>query len=323
MKILFFHSLNYYWLKKLPVLEKEFPTVQFVKKINPDERLSYLKDADAIVCGRLTVEQIDNSPNLKAIFIPFTGVDSFPIEYIQNKQILVSNTHANAGYVAEKAVSLTLALLGRIVEFHNDLRNGIWNLQLNPPFYWTTIQGKTCAVLGYGKIGQSIAKFLKPYNCRIIAYKKHINSIVPYADEITDNLQNAIEKSEIIFVSLPLTELTKKIINKDVLADMEGKYLINIGRGDLIEEEGLYLALKNRILKGAAIDVWYNYPSRSKPEPVFPSKYPIHELKNVVISPHKSGFTKQSIEGMIDDTIENIRSFLKTGVPSNIVRDNY
>ncbi len=323
MNILFFHSLNDYWLKKLPSLENEFPSVQFVKEINPDDMLSYLKDADAVVCGRLTTEQIDNAPNLKAIFIPFTGVDSFPMEYIRSKNIPVSNTHANAGYVAEKAVSLALALLGRIVEFDNDLRNGVWNLRLNPTFYWTTIQGKTCAVLGYGKIGQSIAKFLKPYNCRIIAYKKHINSIIPYADDITDNLQYAIEKSDIIFLSLPLTEHTKNIISKEVLADMEGKYLINIGRGDLIDEEGLYLALKNGILRGAAIDVWYNYPSSLKPEPVFPSKYPFHNLKNVVISPHKSGFTKQSIEGMIDDTIENIRFFLKTGVPSNIVKENY
>ena len=81
--------------------------------------------------------------------------------------------------------------------------------------------------------------------------------------------------------------------------------------------------MKDGILAGAGIDVWYNYPGKKNPEPVLPSNYPIHELKNVVISPHKSGLTKESIEGMIDDTVNNIREFINTGKPKRIVKENY
>lgn len=323
MEIVFLNTLNDYWNKKLPTLEREFPLVKFIKNNNLEDRLSLLKTADAVVSGRLSQEDLENAPNLKVLFVPFTGLNTFPVELLKEQNIFVSNTHANYNYVAEKAVSLALALLGRIVELHNDLQKGIWNLNLIPSNYWTTIQGKSCAVLGYGKIGRCIAKFLKAFDCKIIAFKRNCSNEEPYADEVTNDLNDALKKCDLIFLTLPLTDKTKGIISKDVLENMKGKFLINVGRGDLIDEEGLYLALKNGILAGAAIDVWYNYPGRVAPEPVYPSHYPIHELNNVVLSPHKSAHAKESIEAMIDDTINNIRTYLRTGVPSNIVIDNY
>jgi phosphoglycerate dehydrogenase-like enzyme len=324
MQILFLNPLNEYWKKQLPALEAEFPGVKFIKDFDSNKRSELIRIADAVISGKLTADDLDNGPNLKAVFVPFTGLDNFPVHEILQKNIYLSHTHANAKYVAEKAVSLALALLGRIVEFHKDLYNGIWHLfQLNPSNYWTTIQGKTCAILGYGEIGRHIVKFLKPYDCKIIAFKKNISEEAPYADEITTDLNFAIEKSDLVFLALPLTEATKGIINKEALDKMKDKYIINIGRGTLIDEEALYKALKTKTLAGAAIDVWYNYPGRSKPEPVFPSKFPFHELDNIVLSPHKAGLTKESIESMIDDTINNIRSFLKTGIPANIVKDHY
>lgn len=324
MQILFLNRLNDYWQKQLPALEKKYPEVKFINNLSREENLKFLKTSDAVVCGRLSNEEINKASNLKAIFVPFTGLDNFPVQNILRRNIYISNTHANAKYVAEKAVSLALALLGRIVEFHRDLYKGKWNLfQLTHSNYWTTIQGKFCTILGYGEIGQNIAKFLKAYDCKIIGFKKHLNVKPPFADEVTDNLHEAINKGEIIFVCLPLTNKTKEIISKDVLKDMKGKYLINVGRGNLINEEGLYISLKDKILSGAAIDVWYNYPGKKRPEPVLPSKYPIHELNNIILSPHKSGLTKESIEAMIDDTVENIRVFLETGRPKNVVKDEY
>ena len=93
---------------------------------------------------------------------------------------------------------------------------------------------------------------------------------------------------------------------------MNGKFLVNVGRGDAVDEEGLYEALKEGILRGAAIDVWYQYPKGGETT-AEPSKYPIHELPNVVLSPHLAGFTPQSARLNIEQTIENIRAFLKTG----------
>lgn len=323
MQILFLHKLNSYWIRQLQVLKNEFPGAIFIYDAKKEDRISLLKTADAVVGYKLTHEEINNAANLKAVFVPFTGLDNFPVGELIKKNAIITNTHANAKYVAERAVSLSLTLLGRVIEFHNKFRKGFWQLDLEPENYWNTIQGKTCAILGYGHIGQYIAKFLKGFDCKIIAFKKNLNEKPPFADEITNDLIYSIKNSEIIFLTLPLTPETNEIISKDIIMLMKGKYLINVGRGGLVNEEGLYLALKNKILAGAAIDVWYNYPSRSHPEPVFPSNFPIYELDNVVLSPHKSGFTKESIHAMIDDTVNSIRTYLKTGTPTNIVKDYY
>ena len=127
MNILFLNMFNEYWKEKYHNLKKEFPDVDFTATFNPGERAAALTKADAVVSGRLSKEEIENSPNLNAIFVPFTGLNNFPLEIINQKKIIMSNTHANARYVAEHAVALALGLLGRMAELHNDLKKGFWH----------------------------------------------------------------------------------------------------------------------------------------------------------------------------------------------------
>ena len=100
--------------------------------------------------------------------------------------------------------------------------------------------------------------------------------------------------------------------------NMKGKFLINVGRGKTVNEDGLYESLKNGILAGAALDVWFNYPGKSD-EPVLPANKPFWELPNVVFSPHKSSSVEEAVKAMTDDTFENVRLYIKTGKPGNIV----
>lgn len=314
MEILFLNTLNDYWRKKNAELEKEFPEIRFVKNNNPEDRKECLKSADAVVAGRLSEEDIENALNLKVLFVPFTGLDNFATNKLREREILISNTHANASVVAEHAIALTFALLGRIVEFHNDLWKGYWHMSIEDGDMWTSIQGKTCGILGLGHIGFCLAKFLKAFDCKVIGFKKHLPEKNPEnVDEVTVSLNNAIGKSEIVFICLPLNTETEGMINAEVLNNMKGKYLINIGRGKIVDEEALYNALKNGILAGAALDVWYNYPGKTKKEPVFPSKFPFHELPNLVLSPHKASHTTDAIRAMIDDTVDNVRNYLLSG----------
>lgn len=319
MKIAFLSKTDDKWQTVLDKLKKEFSEITFLT-LNDGERNSLLKEADAVIAGRLINDEILYAEKLKVIFIPFTGLNNFPLELIKQKGIVLSNTHANSPYVAEHAVTLALALLGKVNLYHNDIIKGKWNRDDNEESLWVSMRNKTVGILGFGHIGENIAKLLQPYGCTVYGFKKNVPDKLPsYINEVSNDLKHIIKKSGIIFVCLPLNSETKHILNHQILQEMQGKYIINIGRGETISEEALYNALKNGILKGAALDVWYNYP-KNNPEPVYPANFPFWELPNVLLSPHKASQTKEAIDAMINDTYENIRSFIINGIPKQTVK---
>ena len=154
---------------------------------------------------------------------------------------------------------------------------------------------------------------LNAFGCRITGYKKHrVDTLPPGYDDMTYDFNEAVESSEIVVNILPLTSETENIFNESVLKKMEGKVFVNVGRGGTVDEKALYQVLKSGVLKGAAIDTWYVYPKNGETTG-FPSRYPIHELSNVVLSPHAAGFTRQASEENIKQAFRNLESFLKTG----------
>ncbi|MCL4407027.1 MAG: 2-hydroxyacid dehydrogenase [Thermotogae bacterium] len=321
MKIIFMNRLEEDWIKKVEALKNEFKDVEFIISQNPVETEKMLETADGAVGDRFSPDEISNAKNLKVIFVPWTGVNNLPWKEIKSRKVVVSNNHANAQIVAERAIALTLSLMGRIVEYHNDLAKGIWHGFSGGDAknaFWTSLRGKSCGIGGMGGIGKEIAKLLKAFDCKTIGFKKQkTHEKIDFFDEVTFDLENMISKSDIIFIALPLTPQTKGIINRDIISKMKGKFLVNVSRGDIIDEKALYDGIKDGILAGAAIDTWYRYPSKETPA-TLPSSYPIHNFKNVVISPHVGSLTVEGVEGMADATIDNIRSYIKTGKPVNV-----
>lgn len=311
MNILFLNKLNGYWEKKFEELRNEFTKTEFTATFDPDERAEALSKADAVVCGRISEIEVNSSPMLKAIFVPFTGLNNFPLTLLGEKGIKIFNTHANAPYVAEHAVALALALLGRLSGFHDDLKKGKWNRSIEEDDMWVSMRGKRVGILGYGHIGRCIAELLVPYKVKVTGFKRYINkSNDELAELITDNFEHTVKNSDIIFNTLPLNPETKHIINAENIHIFKDKYLVTVGRGETISEDVLYNTLKENIIAGAAIDVWYNYPGK-EPEPVMPAGKPFWELPNVLLSPHKSSHAIEAVNAMIDDTCNNIRKFLK------------
>ena len=316
MKIVFYTRLNRLWLERIEELKKEFTHAEFVTE---RERVDgEVEDAHALVGGFIPPDIIRRAQKADIIFVPFTGIDALPLDYIKGRGIRVSNSHGNAPYVAERAIAMALAFYGRIIDYHNDLRIAKWHgymVKKGVGDSWDSLQGRHCAILGTGEIGSNIARFLKAFHCTTIGFKKRqANRRPEYFDEATLCLGEALEMGELIFISLPLTEETRGMLSAEILASLKGKVLINVGRGEIVDEEGLYRSLKEGILRGAGIDVWYTYPRDGQME-VHPSRFPIHELPNVVLSPHIAGFTPQAAELNIEQSIENIRSYLRTGSP--------
>ena len=133
-----------------------------------------------------------------------------------------------------------------------------------------------------------------------------------------DQLEYVVTQSDFIIIALPLTAKTENIIDDRILGLMKGKYLINIGRGKVIDEKALYLHLKNCTLTGAAFDTLYQDPARDL-SVMLPSKYPFQELNNVIMSPHTAGYTDKSIEENILAVYKNIKKVFYGQEPENRV----
>ena len=266
---------------------------------------SRLDSMESLVIGRMNNDDLKKCSRLKNIFIPFTGRNGFDENFMKENGITLHSTNAHSKYVAERAFTLALTLLGKITQYDTSLKRGNWSRRnFDNRVSWNTLFNKRVGIYGYGTIGKWIAKFLEPFNCDLYVYNRSQNENVRYAD----SLKELVEKSDIVFISVPLNKETESAFNKEVLGHMHSKFLVNIARGKVVNEDDLYTALKSKTLLGYASDVWYNYPaSDSDNSPV--SKYPLNE-ENVVMTPHCGGFAHGS-ENMryidILNQVENIK----------------
>ena len=257
--------------------------------IDSIEVVEDIKKASYIITGKY--DKTKYNQNLKGIIIPYTGHNGIDLDAMREKELMLFITPTRSKYVAEKAIALLFALTGKVVSYHNLLKEGNWssrNSETRVP--WESIQGKNIGLFGYGRIGKIIHEMLKGFNVNILT----INRDKVYPEDITlvENLYDLVDKSDIVIISSPLNPTTESLFNKHLLSGMKNKFLINVGRGKIVEEESLYNALKNNDLKGYASDVWYNYPHGK--EVMLPSTYPIYEFDNVVMSNHSGGFTENT-----------------------------
>jgi len=282
----------------------------------------YLKEAEVVIGRTLCKEDIEKAKKLKLIQIPFAGVDKLDFNLYKNyPDIFICNIHANKTAVAEHAFALILALAKNIIINDRDLRLGRWhgfstkepNIQL---------QGKSLGIIGMGSIGWEIAKIGHAFGMKLFALKRKIKekdlkkkSILTFLGDKED-LEKVVKESDFVVVAVPLTKETKGLIGKKELKLMEGKYLINISRGVVINEGAFFKSLEEHHLAGAAIDTWYQYPS-SKQKEVLPSKYDFQKLNNVVMSSHTAGYTDKALEENIKSVFDNIVKIYYSKQPEN------
>ncbi|MDX9899547.1 MAG: 2-hydroxyacid dehydrogenase [Spirochaetia bacterium] len=315
MRIGFCIAMNDAWTKAVDELERGLGgSVEVIRGIEPS--LAAFETLDAVVANVLGRSYFEKASCLKALFVPFVGVNHLPADLLIERGVSVFNCHGNAESVAEKALALALAGFGRIVEFHNDLRNETWHgfwVGKGHEDFWHSIFRKRCTILGVGAIGEALARLLKAFDCELTGYRRRAGAAKPrYFDSIECDLQKAVTGADIVFVALPLTDATKGLIGETELKAMQGAYLVNVGRGEVVDEGALFEALKDGTLKGAGIDVWYTYPQGGKTTGA-PSRFPIHTLPNVVLSPHVAGSTYEAVDMNTIQTVNNIARWVKTG----------
>lgn len=317
MHLLFKHPLSSLWDLYLKKLSANFPTatISYTPEGKPWEKDHYntlLKSADTIVAGNVTPEEIKKAKKLQGIFVPFAGVNQFSFNEIQQGSLWICNAHGNAKTTAERAFALAMALLGKVLFYHDELKKGYWHRSHKKEDLWVSMQDMPALILGKGHLGIALENYLKPFTTDITFFRKN-----PEKNQLneTNDLLKSLQNARIIFICLPLTSDTKHLFNNQNMSMLEGKYIINVGRGEIVEEESFFDFLKHKKIAGAGLDVWYQYPGKDKKEPVFPSQFPFHTLENVVLSPHKAAHCIQGVLGNIESTISNIAYFLKTGTP--------
>lgn len=279
------------------------------------EILKHIQDVKIILGDNITKAMLDGG-NIELIQIPWAGVEKLEFELLKNYDIPVCNSHSNALSVAEHAVGLLLSIAKKIPYHDNLLRGGDWNRVGNKNVesqYSSYISNKTIGIIGYGNIGKNIAKLMKGFNPKIMAIVSDKTREYNEVDFIGDknDLDYVLENSDYLLVATALTDETRGMLNKENLIKMKDtSYIINISRGRIIDEESLYYLLENRLIAGAGIDTWYNYPENPN-DITYPSKkYDFHKLSNILISPHRAA----QIDGeftYLDDAVDNIKEFHK------------
>lgn len=252
---------------------------------------------------KMTPAIIDQMPKLKIIAKHGVGVDNIDIPYAKSKGIRVTNTpDANMNSVAELVIGFAFNCVRRITQSQVAVLKG---LEKNSPMYLSgyELSGKTVGLIGLGKIGRSVGTKLRDaFSMNVIVYDpfatmEQCNSI-GFAK--TENLDELCSKGDIISISVPLTEATKNMIASHELSLMkETAVLINTSRGGIVNEDDLYVALKNHKLFGAALDVFVQ-------EPV-PKTHPLLTCDNFVATPHNGANTTDALirmgVGAVDEII--------------------
>lgn len=262
-----------------------------VKKIAPMAKLTVVNKKDVtkeqllnaeIIFGWPESEQLREAKNLRWLQLPSAGADSYMDRKLFHcKDILLTNSRGVFGLpIAEHVFAMILSYNRNMTEYAWQQKEGIWKgIRQTKDFY-----GSTMGVIGLGDIGTEVAKRAKALGARVLGVKRTLGNQPEYVDCLytTEAIDEVLEQSDYIVLAMPSTKKTTGIINEQRLRRMkQDAFLVNIGRGALIDQEALVKALTEGWIGGAGLDV-------TTPEPL-PTEHPLWGLKNVILTPHVSG----------------------------------
>lgn len=310
MKVLFHFDahpdIRAYVEEKLLPCEFQFSSEKDVAKKNIEA-----SDADVIVGWDLRKEVIGDAKKLQLFICPAAGVNK-PLENLgeQEPWFTFCNSHGNFNVTATHGIALLLATANKIVTHHNLLQDGKWRSR-DESGITLPIESRKIGLLGYGHIGKRFKELMSGFDLEWHVMKRSWTEEQTFKTYGSNELHQLLKEVDILVITLPGTKDTEGLIGKRELELLGPQgILVNIGRGEVLEEEAFYNALKSKTINRAATDVWYNYkPEADGQGKKRPYSFPFHELDNLVLSPHRAG-TPDSYVKRYDDVIYNINQFL-------------
>ncbi|MBD3205019.1 D-glycerate dehydrogenase [Candidatus Bathyarchaeota archaeon] len=275
----------------------------------------HIEGAEALLVGGETIDDdfLDKAPKLGIAARFGVGYDSVDVEACTKRGVYVAHTPdvLSAG-VADHTWALILGFMRHIPEADKYVRKEWANRERRLEFGWE-LKDKTLGILGLGSIGREVLKRAQGFDMRLV-----YNDVVRKRDlekefgvQFVDK-EELLRASDILSIHVPLLESTRHSIGSHELSIMKPSALIvNTSRGQVIDEDALYEALKDGKIKGAALDVFYEEPT--------PLHNPLLELENVVLSPHCASATWETRRKMAELAVDNIRAYLEGERPPTLV----
>ncbi len=267
----------------------------------------------------LTRDNVRLMTRLRFIQSILAGVNHIPFADLNRNVIVSSNAGAYSSEVAEYAWALLLSAAKRIVDMHNSIKDEKWTLRrtVDTGRDITVLNGKTLGVLGYGGIGSSVSKMAMGWGMRICAYARsgrRVKGVTFFQGK--NGLSRILRESDAVVLALPLTKQTTHIISEKELAVMKpAAILVNVARGELVDEKAMYDHLRSNPNFRYATDVWWYREGRES----LKTDYPFLSLPNFVGTPHLSGPSGLATGRPVRLAVENTIRFLKGKKPKNVV----
>ena len=245
---------------------------------------------------------------LRAVVNPTIGVETVDLAAANKQGILVGN-----GATPENYIGMAEAAIMFMLNLFYGLRTTEQHLRENRPrptpdeVHARTLRGKTIGILGLGNIGRSVARLLQPFDVNVLAYSPHVDaSMVPVGVKVA-GLDDLMARSDLVCICIAVTPQNRQLVNDRTLGLMKrSAYLVNVARGDAIDEQALVRVLQEGRIAGAALDTFAKEP--------LPMDSPLRSLKNVILTPHAVGYTKENVDSLRFAAVENIRRVL-AGLP--------
>ncbi|MBU2263677.1 D-glycerate dehydrogenase [Patescibacteria group bacterium] len=277
------------------------------------------KQYDAVLClltDKIDKEIFDAVPTAKIFANYAVGYDNINLNDAKEKNVMITNTPGVlTETVAEHTFALMLAISHRVAEADKFTKAGKYKGWAPMLLLGTDLSHKTLGIVGLGRIGSRVAYHgVKGFDMKVIYYdvKRNEDFEREFGAEFKENVGDLLKEADYVSIHVPLLDSTRHLINRQRLSIMKpSAYLINTSRGSVINEADLAEALKNKIIKGAALDVFEKEPELTKG---------LEKLDNVILTPHIASATEETRSKMSEMAADNIIPALENQTPPNLVK---
>jgi phosphoglycerate dehydrogenase-like enzyme len=298
-------------------LRRDFPQHTFLEAWDRETLRRVLVESDAAFAAFLDKDLIPSLARLRWVQAPAAGIaHMLSSELAASAIILTSARGVRARAIAEHVIMMALALARQLPLVLKRQSERTWALdEIETAGTIRTLHGRQLGIVGLGSIGTEVARLAAGLGMRVIATRKHASGPPPAGIDAvlpSERLTKLLSSSDVVVLSAALTAETRLLIDRDALAHVKrGAWLINIGRGQLVDDDALIEALRDGRLGGAALDVFRREP--------LPPDSPYWDLPNVIVTPHLSGAMEDYWTPLVGLFAENLRRFEKGEPLINVV----